>query len=158
MEPTPVSYTHLDVYKRQQEKNTSRKELNSLPYGEIKERRIALSDKEELMEKLINWNFQNKRLKNLNFGDIYLAARNEMVENPSIGIKKSTEILNITGQVIPVTLDEITICAELEDGTIVESKEKIPEVVYEKITKIKRCLLYTSRREYTIKINSSCRL
>ena len=53
-----------------QEKNTSRKELNSLPYGEIKDSIIALSDKEELMEKLINWNFQNKRLKNLNFGDI----------------------------------------------------------------------------------------
>lgn len=127
-----------------QEKNISRKELNSLPYGEIKDSIIALSDKEELMEKLINWNFQNKRLKNLNFGDIYLAAMNEMFENPSIGIKKSTEILNITGQVIPVTLDEITICAELEDGTIVESKEKIPEVVYEKITKIKRIYISPS--------------
>lgn len=125
-------------------KNTSRQELNSLPYGEIKDSIIALSDKEELMRQLINWNFKNKRLKDLNFGDIYLAALNEMFENPSVGIKKSTEILNITGQVIPATLDEITICAELEDGTIVESKEKIPEIAYEKITKIKRIYISPS--------------
>ena len=67
-----------------------------------------------------------------------MAAMNEIFENPSVGIRKSTEILNITGQVIPATLEDTTICAELEDGTIVENKEKIPEVVYQKISKIKR--------------------
>lgn len=118
--------------------SSSRKELNSLPYGEIKDSIIALSDKEELMSSLLNWNFKNNRINGLNFGDIYLSAMNEMFENPSIGIRKSTEVLNITGQVIPVTLDEITLCAELEDGSIVEGKEKIPEVVYNKVTKIKR--------------------
>lgn len=116
----------------------SRKELNTLPYEEIKDSIIALSDKEELMNALLNWNFKNQRIQGLNFGDIYLSAMNEMFENPSVGIRKSTEVLNITGQVIPVTLDEITLCAELEDGTIVENREKIPEVVYNKVTKIKR--------------------
>lgn len=116
----------------------SREELGLLPYGEIKDSIIALSDKEELMEKLFNWNFKNAKIKDLNFGDIYLAAMNEIFENPSNGIRKSTEILNITGQVVPATLDNITISAELEDGTTVENKEKIPEVVYNKISKIKR--------------------
>lgn len=117
---------------------SSRKELGLLPYGEIKDSIVALSDQEELMEKLFKWNFKNDALRGLNFGDIYLAAMNEIFENPSIGIRKSTEILNITGQVIPATLEDITICAELEDGTVVERKEKIPEVAYQKITKIKR--------------------
>lgn len=116
----------------------SRQELGLLPYGEIKDSIIALSDQEELMEKLFKWNFKNSKLNGLNFGDIYLAAMNEIFENPSVGIRKSTEILNITGQVIPATLEDTTICAELEDGTIVENKEKIPEVVYQKISKIKR--------------------
>lgn len=120
------------------EATSSREELELLPYGEIKDSIVALSDKEELMEKLFKWNFKNNKLRGLNFGDIYLAAMNEIFENPSIGIRKSTEILNITGQVLPATLDDITICAELEDGTVVENREKIPEVVYEKITKIKR--------------------
>ena len=122
----------LSDYGKQSTK--SRKELGLKPYGEIKDSIIALSDKEELMK----WNFTNSKIKGLNFGDIYLTAMNEIFENPSIGIRKSTEILNITGQVIPATLDDITISAELEDGTIVEEKEKIPEVVYSKISKIKR--------------------
>lgn len=117
---------------------SSRKELNSLPYGEIKDSIIALSDKEELMNELLNWNFKNSRIKGLNFGDIYLTAMDEIFKNPSVGIRKSTEILNITGQVIPATLDDIRICAELEDGTIVENKDRIPEVAYDKITKISR--------------------
>ncbi len=116
----------------------SRKELGLQPYEEIKDSIIALSDKEELMDKLFKWNFKNSKIKGLNFGDIYLAAMNEIYENPSVGIRKSTEILNITGKVLPSTLDDITISAELEDGTVVEKKERIPEVVYNKISKIKR--------------------
>ena len=122
----------------------SRRELKSLPYGEIKESIIALSDKEELMRKLFNLNFTNARLKNLNFGDIYLEAMNEMFLSTSVGLKKSTEILNITGQVLPTTLDEITVCAELEDGTVVETRERIPEVAYDKVTKIKRIYISPS--------------
>lgn len=120
------------------ETSQSRKELGILPYEEIKDSIVALSDQEELMEKLFSWNFKNKKIKGLNFGDIYLTAMNEIFKSPSVGIRKSTEILNITGQVVPATLDDITVCAELEDGTIVESKEKIPEVVYNKVSKIKR--------------------
>ena len=130
------SIVNLSDYGKETAK--SRQELGLLPYGEIKDSIVALSDQEELMEKLFKWNFKNSKLNGLNFGDIYLAAMNEIFENPSVGIRKSTEILNITGQVIPATLEDTTICAELEDGTIVENKEKIPEVVYQKISKIKR--------------------
>ena len=80
----------------------------------------------------------------MNFGDIYLKALDEMYENSSVGLKKSTEVLNITGQVLPVTLDDIKVCAELEDGTIVEDRRKIPEIAYEKITKIKRIFISPS--------------
>ena len=122
----------------------SRRELNLLPYNDIKESIIALSDREDLMKQLFHWNFKNSRIRDLNFGDIYLTAMDEMYENASVGIKKSTEILNITGQVIPATLEDIRICAELADGTVVEEKEKIPEVTYEKITKIKRIYITPS--------------
>lgn len=96
------------------------------------------------MRNLFDLKFKNKRLKNLNFGDIYLEAMNEMFASTTVGLKKSTEILNITGQVLPTTLDEIKICAELEDGTVVEKREKIPEVTYSKVTKIKRIYISPS--------------
>ncbi len=114
------------------------------PYHSIKDSIIALSDKEELMDRLLNWNFKNGKMQGNNFCDIYLDAMNEIFENPSEGIRKSTEILNITGRIIPATLDQVTVCAELEDGTIVENKEQIPKVTYEKVTQIKRVYISPS--------------
>lgn len=122
----------------------SRQSLDTLPLGDIKNSIIAMSDKEDLMSNLMNLNFQNKRLEGLNFGDVYLTAMNELYNNISEAIEKSTEVLNIKGKVLPVTLDEITICAELTDGTIVERKDKIPEVVAEKVEKINRIFINPS--------------
>lgn len=50
----------------------------------------------------------------------------------------------MTGRVLPVTFDEINICAELENGMVVEEKEKIPEVVFDKVTKINRMYIKPS--------------
>lgn len=122
----------------------SRKALDTLPLEDIKSSIIAMSDKEELMGQLMNLNFQNKKLHGLNFGDIYLTAMNELYGNISEAIQKSTEVLNINGRVLPVTLDEIIICAELTDGTIVEKKDKIPEIVSEKVEVINRIFINPS--------------
>ena len=122
----------------------SRKALDTLPLDDIKGSIIAMSDKEELMRQLMNLNFRNERLRGLNFGDIYLTAMNELYLNISEAIQKSTEVLNINGRVLPVTLDEIMICAELTDGTIVEKKDKIPEIVSQKVEVINRIFISPS--------------
>ncbi len=122
----------------------SREALDLLPLDDIKGSIVALSDKEALMDKLMNYNFKDERLKNLNFGDIYMLAMSEIYGNISEAIQKSTEVLNITGKVIPVTLDEITICAELSDGTTIERKNKIPEIVSQKIENINRVFISPS--------------
>ena len=122
----------------------SRKALDTLPLKDIKDSIIAMSDKEDIMRKLMYYNFQNERLRGLNFGDIYLTAMNEIYSNISEAILKSTEVLNITGRVMPVTLDEITICAELTDGTTVKQKDRIPEVVAERVESINRIYISPS--------------
>lgn len=122
----------------------SRRALDTLPLKDIKDSIIAMSDKEDIMGKLLNWNFQNERLRGLNFGDIYLTAMNEIYNNISEAILKSTEVLNITGRVMPVTLDEITICAELTDGTTIKQKDRIPEIVTEKVESINRIYISPS--------------
>ena len=127
----------------------SRRALDTLPLKDIKDSIIAMSDKEEIMRKLINWNFQNERLRGLNFGDIYLTAMNEMYNNISEAILKSTEVLNITGRVMPVTLDEITICAELTDGTTIKQKDRIPEIVTEKVESINRIYISPSNSRHS---------
>ena len=117
----------------------SRRQLNILPFKDIKDSIIALSDHEEIMGELMRYDFENNsRLKDLNFGDIYLTAMNEIYQNPPEAIRKSTEVLNITGRVIPVTLDEISICAELSDGTKIEQKKRIEEVAAQRGENIER--------------------
>ena len=122
----------------------SRRALDTLPLRDIKDSIIAMSDKEDIMRNLLNWNFQNERLRGLNFGDIYLTAMNEIYSNISEAILKSTEVLNITGRVMPVTLDEITICAELTDGTTIKQKDRIPEMVTNKVESINRIYISPS--------------
>ncbi len=116
----------------------SRIALNLLPYEDVKGAISSLALDSEMMEYLMNYRLKNDKLKNLSFGDIYLSAMNEIFNDKTASIENAGHILNMTGKVLPVTNDEITICAELEDGTVVKEKDKIPEVAYEKVSKINR--------------------
>ena len=119
----------------------SRKELQMLPLDDIKSSIVSLSAKEGQINKLFNYEFTSGKLKGLNFSDIYFSAMKEINGNFEDSIIKSNEVLNMIGKVIPVTLDEMKIVAELANGYIVEEKSRIPEVVSEKITKINRIMI-----------------
>lgn len=126
------------------EKTESRKKLELLPLDDIKNSIISLSQNEEMMAELLNTELKNKNLKGLRFGDIFFTTMNERYGNFSESVEKSKDILNIVGRVLPVTLDEMQICAELDDGTIIEEKDKIPEEVYNKVAQIDRIFLNPS--------------
>jgi len=119
----------------------SRKTLETMPLDDIKESLVALSKDEETMEKVMNIQFSKGRLKNLSFGDIYLLGMKEIYGDFAKSIEQTKNVLNITGRVLPVTLEPIQICAELEDGTVIESRDKIPEVVNSKTSKISRIFI-----------------
>lgn len=125
-------------------KTESRKELQTMPLNDVKDSIIALSNQEEQMNKLFNYKFEDGKLNNLTFSDIYFRAMKNINNDFSASIIKSNEILNIVGRVIPVTLDEMNITAELANGYLVTEKAKIPEVVYDKVTKINRIYLNPS--------------
>lgn len=116
----------------------SRKDLNVLPIDDIKESLIALSNNDEIVEQLLNIEFKSGKLRDLSFSDIYFAAMKKISNNFSDSIENSNKIFNIVGKVLPVTLDEMKICAELDNGMVIEDKDKIPEIVYERVTKINR--------------------
>lgn len=122
----------------------SRKQLELLPLENIKDSLVALSYNEKVMEGLLNLKFNQGMLRDLSFGDIYLYSMKELYGDFTESIEKSKEVLNITGRVLPVTLDEVKICAELDNGIIVEEKDKIPEIVYDKVTKISRIYINPS--------------
>ena len=115
-----------------------------MPLNDIKDSIVALSKKDEQIEKLFNYEFQSGKLRGLDFSDIYFLAMKEINGNFEDSIIKSNEVINMVGKVIPVTLDEMKIVAELANGYIVEEKSRIPEVVSEKLTKINRIMISPS--------------
>ena len=119
----------------------SRRALQVLPLNDIKESLIALSYNEKEMENLLDVKFTSGKLNGLSFGDIYFLAMNNVHKDFTKSIESSREVLNITGKVLPVTLEEIKICAELDDGTVIENRDKIPEYVSESASKINRIFI-----------------
>ena len=124
-----------------EQRSKSKQDLGTLPLDDVKGSYVALAANENEMDYLMNLTFKNPKLEGLKFGDIYLTAMKEAVGDFSASVEESSKILNMTGKVLPVTLDQIKICAELEDGTVVECKDKIPEMVSQKISKINRIFI-----------------
>lgn len=122
-------------------KSESRKELHTMPLNDVKDSIVALSTQEGEMDKLFNYRFTDGILRNLTFADIYFSAMKNVNKDFADSIIKSNEVLNIVGKVLPVTLDEMNITAELQNGYLVTEKSKIPEVVYDRVTKINRIYL-----------------
>lgn len=121
--------------------SASIKELKLNPVDDIKSSIVALSPNSEYMNSLMNYTFTDGKLKSLSFGDIYLHAMQKIYGDFTSSIEKTSSILSMVGRVLPVTLDEMNICAELQDGTVVKEKSKIAETVFNKVTKINRVYL-----------------
>ena len=126
------------------EQTESRRKLELLPVDDIKESIISLSNDEEMMRSLLDKELNHRTLKGLTFGDIFFTSMKEQCKNFSESVEKSKNILNIVGRVMPVTLDEMEICAELSDGTVVEKRDKIKDIAYDKVAKIERVFINPS--------------
>lgn len=118
--------------------------LDTLPLEDIKESLVALATNEDEMNKILHHKFEYGKLQSLSFGDIYLLAMQNVNKDFSKSVKLSSEILNITGKVMPVTMEEMKICAELEDGTVIENRADIPDIVNQKSSKINRIFVSPS--------------
>ena len=86
-----------------EEISTSRKELEMLPMGDVKDSIISLASNEEEVEKLLNYQFSKGKLKGLNFSDIYFSAMKEVNGNFEDSVIRSNEVIKMKGLVIPLT-------------------------------------------------------
>ena len=128
------------------EPSESRKRLQTaLPFEDIKDSIVSLEpENRDEIGQLLNHEMINPQLRGLKFSDIYYTAMNEIYRNDVKAISKSSSVFNIIGKVLPVSNDEMRICAELENGYVVENKDMIPEIVSEKMTRINRVYIQPS--------------
>ena len=114
------------------------------PTEDIKASIIALAQNTEDMQKLINYEFQSSKLKGIDFGDLYLEAANGIFGDFTGSIEKSSKLLSMIGKALPVTLDEMRICAELDNGMVIEEKDRIAKETENRVVKINRVYLAPS--------------
>ena len=79
----------------------------------------------ELMEELLQYRFKTGELAGHSLGNLLLAALTSMTGSFDHAVRCLSKVLAIRGQVLPVTLSDVTLCAELEDGTVVQGQSRI---------------------------------
>lgn len=106
-----------------------RDDLGMLPPGDVRNCILALADEEDIMERLLQYRFHEGRLKGQNMGNLFLAALTDIYGDFEMAVEKLHDILRIKGKVVPVTSDNVTLCARLENGRIVRGESMIPREV-----------------------------
>lgn len=126
-----------------------RDEFDILAVGDIRKVLVALSQTESSVEELLNHRFNtNGTLNKHTVGNILLTAATEMTGSIQQGIELLGKVLNLCGNVMPVTESNITLSAEMMDGSIVDgehfitaSSKKIKRVFYKETPEINDSLL-----------------
>ena len=103
-----------------------RGELGILPPGDIRNCLIALATTEPLLEQLFQYRFNtDSQLDGHSFGNLFIAAMSEITGDFEAAVKESSKVLAVRGRVLPVTLDNIGLGAELVDGRVVYGESNI---------------------------------
>lgn len=121
-----------------------REDLGILPPGDIRNCILALADTEPLMEELLQYRFKDGKLKDQSFGNLFLAAMDGISTTFEEAVRKMSSVLAVTGKVLPVTLDDVTLNAKLKNGTIVKGESNIPKAVTESGSSIDKVFLEPS--------------
>lgn len=105
-----------------------RESMGILPPGDIRHCITALADDEDLVNKLFKYRFKNgEGLEGHSFGNLFLTALCAITGDMVSAVKASSNVLSIRGRVLPATLDDMKLVAELEDGRVIHGESTIPE-------------------------------
>lgn len=96
-----------------------RDNLGILPPGDIRNCLVALADKETLMEEVLQYRFTTGELAGHNLGNLLLAGLNNVSGGFDGAVKALSKILAIRGQVLPATLENVVLGAELANNKVV---------------------------------------
>jgi len=114
-----------------------REEFGIIPPGDLRNCLVALADTEPLMEKLFQYRFKGEsELAGHSFGNLFIAAMNEVTGDMEQALRESSKVLAVKGQVLPASKDHVRLDAIMEDGTVVEGESQIPEV-HKKIHRVR---------------------
>ncbi|HOU16202.1 MAG TPA: YvcK family protein [Anaerolineae bacterium] len=109
-----------------------RRDLGILPPGDFRNCIAALADDEALITRLYQYRFAGgDDLRGHSFGNLFISAMAGITGSFESALKESSRVLAVQGQVLPSTLEAVTLCADVQqnDGTLirVRGESGIPE-------------------------------
>lgn len=105
-----------------------RQELGILPPGDFRQCLVALADVEPLMTRLFQYRFtEGQALEGHSFGNLFIAAMTAITGNFERALRESSKVLAVRGQIVPSTLENLTLCAEFDDDAIAHGESAIPK-------------------------------
>jgi uncharacterized cofD-like protein len=103
-----------------------RRELHILPPGDFRQCIAALADVEELMKQLLDYRFKaGSGLEGHSFGNLFIAALADITGSFEEALVASSRVLAVQGQILPSTLIDVTLAAELKDQSTVEGESAV---------------------------------
>lgn len=104
-----------------------REEFAMPPPGDIRNCIVALADAEPLISRLFQYRFEQpgSTLHGHSFGNLFLAAMTEMTGSFQEAVTEVSRVLAVRGQVLPTTMEQVTLCADLSDGSYVCGESNI---------------------------------
>lgn len=118
-----------------------RQDLGMPPPGDIRNCMAALANTEPLMQELLSYRFKEGRLAGQAFGNLLLAALDGISDSFDQAVARMSEVLAITGRILPVTNANIQLEATFENGTSVCGESKIFAFKKEQDCRIRRVRL-----------------
>ncbi len=119
-----------------------RRELGVLPPGDVRNCIAALADAEPLVTSLFQYRFSDgSGLAGHSFGNLFIVAMSGVVGNFEEGIRQTSRVLAVRGQIIPSTLANVTLCAKTDDHRTIKGESLIGTANGEGESRIKEVFL-----------------
>src|SRR4051812_49111169 len=90
-----------------------RRDLGVLPPGDLRNNIAALADDENLMTQLFQYRFKDGDLGGHAFGNLFISALSGVTGSLESALIEIERVLNIQGRVLPATLEDVNLSAEV---------------------------------------------
>jgi uncharacterized cofD-like protein len=98
-----------------------------LPPGDFRRAVTALAKNTEMVRKLFEYSFKNEEgvIGSNKIGNILLTALVDLAGDYEKWLDMMSEMFDVRGDIIPVTLEDVHLAARFEDGTVVHGEKNI---------------------------------
>lgn len=107
-----------------------RDEFGLLPTSDLRQCMVALASPKshELLRQLFTYRYtQGTGISGMTFGNLFMAALTDIYSSQEEAIKKTCEMLDVQGQILPVTFSDSHLVARYDDGHQVLGEHYIDE-------------------------------